>query len=1239
MIPSVLARQVRHGIEDFLVSTFPVNTPFFKGVFERFLDRKADQVFKGPYISVKLPFRPGLKGKDFFPEIPMKYPAFLHQEQSFERLSAHPPKSTIVATGTGSGKTDCFIYPMLDHCLGKRGESGIKAIVIYPMNALVNDQGRRFAQIVHGTPSLKGKVRIGLYIGERGQETSAMMTADSVITDRDAMRAAPPDILLTNYKMLDYLLIRPEDKRLWEGNGPETLQYIVVDELHSFDGAQGTDLACLLRRLKSRLLVPKGHLCCIGTSATLGNTKNPGELIDYAGTIFGELFTADSIIGEKTLDSDEFFAGTAAELAEIPPPDNSAQMDPYSYASMESYAGMLAELWFGIRGGQLKDAVWRLELGEKLKRHIFFRNMVAVISRRMPSESELVQEMEKLDAVFARGDYEYKERLLTGIFALVSISLRKTDDGAIMPFLNLRFQTWLREMRRIVCETGREPSLKFANDLNSDELGKHLPLVHCRECGSMGWLTSKKSNESSISQDLNKIYEAFFHHSPTVNFIFPDSFPAGAGQYDNLFRQFICSRCMKIITFGAKSEISCPACKKGDSLIPVHVSNEIRENSSGHRYISPNCPYCSAFEGLTIVGSRAPSMISVAVSQIFASVFNDDKKVLAFSDSVQDAAHRAGFFGARTFRFGLRAAVQQFLSAEKECFSLSELSGRFNSHYLSLFGEEKFISTFIASDMKWLDDYEHLEKTGKIPSGSKLSELCRKRVDWEIFSEFGFRCRIGRTLEKSGLSVAVFDDARLNSSVNSALEALRNEFGGLRTLSERTLKSLMLGFLLLQKSKGGIFHGALEKYIEDFGNYYPLSNLGLNKLFMPKFAEGARTPAFISTKLSKGFNNFHHEKTWFADWAQRNLGSLEPGIQKYSKRFYEIIFTALVDAGIFHCREIRDERIWGIMPEALAVVQDVGQLRCAVCGHMISAGGGEADILAEASCLRSKCPGNYARIEAGNTYYSKLYASADIHRIIPSEHSSLLERSTREDIERKFIAEDTDPDADKRRKPWFPNLLSCTPTLEMGIDIGNLSAGILCNIPPTKSGYLQRIGRTGRRDGNSYTLSVANAKHHDLYFFCDPREMIDGNVETPGCYLNASAVLERQFTAFCLDNWVAKSESGVEIPKKLGLLADYVKKKKIGKFPFTFLNYVELNRTLLLKEFFSTFPEIQNDTAQKIKSFAEGGGGKGNISHKILEAIESVSKEIDALRTRIKALKGAIEKAGQSWGVKKKPLF
>ena len=132
------------------------------------------------------------------------------------------------------------------------------------------------------------------------------MGRDHVITDRDTLRERPPDILLTNYKMLDYLLVRPFDFRLWRYNQPDTLRYLVVDELHTFDGAQGTDLACLIRRLRVRLGVASEKLICAGSSATLGDGADETELLDYVSRIFGQRFEPGAIVGETRQSIDAF---------------------------------------------------------------------------------------------------------------------------------------------------------------------------------------------------------------------------------------------------------------------------------------------------------------------------------------------------------------------------------------------------------------------------------------------------------------------------------------------------------------------------------------------------------------------------------------------------------------------------------------------------------------------------------------------------------------------------------------------------------------------------------------------------------------------------------------------------------------------------------------------------------------------------------------------------------------------
>jgi len=149
---------------------------------------------------------------------------------------------------------------------------------------------------------------------------------------------------------------------------------------------------------------------------------------------------------------------------------------------------------------------------------------------------------------------------------------------------------------------------------------------------------------------------------------------------------------------------------------------------------------------------------------------------------VQDAAHRAGFFAARTYRFNLRGAIQKFLNEQKAELPLTEISTAFIRFWLERLGEEVFVATFLPPDMAWFSEYETLMETGKLPAGSTLFDDLKKRIDWEITSEYCFNSRIGRTLEKTGSSVAFVERERLGDAVKALCETLREEIGLLREL-------------------------------------------------------------------------------------------------------------------------------------------------------------------------------------------------------------------------------------------------------------------------------------------------------------------------------------------------------------------------------------------------------------------------------------------------------------------------
>lgn len=280
-----------------------------------------------------------------------------------------------------------------------------------------------------------------------------------------------------------------------------------------------------------------------------------------------------------------------------------------------------------------------------------------------------------------------------------------------------------------------------------------------------------------------------------------------------------------------------------------------------------------------------------------------------------------------------------------------------------------------------------------------------------------------------------------------------------------------------------------------------------------------------------------------------------------------------------------------------------------------------AELWIGAPCQRTTCGGFLEEYESGKiNYYGRLYSAGDLVRINAREHTGLLERPDREQLEIDFKrSKDT-------QEIWDPNVLSCTPTLEMGIDIGDLSTVILCSMPPAQSQFLQRAGRAGRKDGNALTLAIANARPHDLYFYSDPLDMIAGEVTPPKIFLRASAVLERQFVAFCMDSWVKKGIPDGAIPDKVGIVLKKLDARPDDMFPFNFLNYVQSTLSRQLNSFMQMFAAYLDDSArEELQMFARGKDANDSPMYvKILDAFEDLKKQQDTLRTSVDALKAMI---------------
>jgi DEAD/DEAH box helicase domain-containing protein len=1238
MIPSLVAKDVAQALREFITTGYETDTWPFSGKFEQLVNEQegGEAFIKGPYVSVSLPFLKEGDRRDFFTGFKTEHSPFVHQKRSWERLQSGPKaQNTIVATGTGSGKTECFLYPLLDHCLRNPGD-GIKAIIIYPMNALAGDQAKRFASVIDSTAELKGNVRVGMFVGGAEVTDEKTMSPEHVITCKATMRRNPPDILLTNYKMLDYLLMRPKDQTLWAKNDADTLKYLVVDELHTFDGAQGSDLAMLIRRLGARLDSPRNHVVCVGTSATLGSEEAQlNQLTSYAREIFHSEFDRASLIGETRISSSDFMTEISA-LSLDPGFDTKRFSGDHTLTSIE-YLESVEPLFFNDEYSfDLMTPDGKVELGQALKKHRFLFNLLKQVQNGPKSVYELAQ---ALAQNIPHALLAYSTEVIVAFIALLSHARDENIPGA--PFLTIKLQLWARELRRIVARVGNDSvqhpvSLQFADNLKPDDSDLYLPLAQCSECHSSSWLSCKDDNERKVEKDLRTIYTRFFDNDRRVVLMLPlesEGFkPSVAG-----LERHLCPACGQL----QATEETCDSCSSG-SLIPVFVPDLNKSRQRGELTVlesQRNCMVCEAEGSLILFGSRAASLSAVGVHQLYSSKNNTDKKLIAFSDSVQDAAHRAGFFSARTWDNNVRMAFAQSLLANgsgdgirfNDFVNVVEHYWREDNRNSQRFSLEEYVSQFIPPTMEGNAGYLAWKNNGDTSELDRLASRVNDRFSWEALMEFGVRSRVGRSLERTGVACLAWDSALVEPPVAKLATYLREEQN--IEVSEDQARWALWGFLLRMKRQGAIHHTLLNGYIKNGGDYFLLST----KIypFMPKFGSQSSLPRFPCERKEKRFEQIlGSRKSWYEKWLALVIGA--DGLWDESAAVKRV-FKLLSETGLVNELESnKGNAVWVLNPAKLTITPIVstmsvqsdsgeGKSKSEFGGWSIPTqwvetieGMPSIDHLQLNLCYRRN-------LKVRRSMYLEFYQNGEIDRVRGHEHTGLLERGYREDLEKRFMAKGAD------RMPWYENLLSATPTLEMGIDIGDLSSVMLCSVPPTQANYLQRVGRGGRKDGNSFVLTMANGRPHDLFFYAEPLKMMAGSIESPAIFLNASMVLKRQLLAFCFDQWGRENPENHEIPGRMQAVLDAVEHPDQKRFPFDLFLYINTNRDIIWEKFDEIIEDAASDrTRQILKDYFLGSGGEtDSLSVHVLTQIKKTVDLRSSISQDQKKLKRELEKLGR----------
>jgi DEAD/DEAH box helicase domain-containing protein len=750
--------------------------------------------------------------------------------------------------------------------------------------------------------------------------------------------------------------------------------------------------------------------------------------------------------------------------------------------------------------------------------------------------------------------------LLQSLLGLVSHAQRPVGERE-MPLLTVQLQLWCRELRRMLRALPDQadgallpPTFTWFTDEPDGERDDHVygTQAHCRECGITGFAgvqTESDRERGRVNVAPAAVGMAWQTRSRDARFLWPR--PLDEDEREGELVYWVDPASGSLNREPPKD--STGRTRGG----PVVLEATLTAHKTNPRFAG-RCPACGSDDALSIIGARGASLTSVAVTHLYQAPFNADKKLLAFTDSVQDATHRAGFFGGRTFRIHLRTAIQAVVAAQDGPLRLSDAAKAFEAHWRT--DDAQYLADFLPPDLRALPEvraYIEAEGAGKHPA---LWRILRSRVAWEITREYGVASGVGRSLERSAASAVQIDPQRLDQAATRLGRWLREE--GLHENPDA--EHFLFGLVHRLRQMGGILHPFLTRYIQDDGNRFKLTKAHAPHM-SPVGPRSKRIRFLADRRLGEVFPSPFGQRAlrgWYADWLKRSLDFFAPTTADM-ERIYRRALEALVAAGILTERAGKGrQRVWGLEPAALLLTTDVAAVR-AGARHLVLARP-DAERCNGKPAFRFRSTHRLRTVDARPGYYATVYSRGLTTRVHAGEHTGLLANEARTELESRFKQGTTAAD------PTAPNLLVCTPTLEMGVDIGDLSAAMLCSVPPTPANYLQRVGRAGRKTGNALVFTMAISRPHDMYFHAEPTAMLDGTVLPPGAYLGAPAMLTRQLVAWCMDAWATEDDGASNVP---GTAAQVLGQVGRAQFPGRFLEHFGTHRQRLLDGFLERFDQ------------------------------------------------------------------
>ncbi len=1075
MNPILLATEVEARYRRYLKTTFYFKDPVLRSTFEEALS--SGHLSKGPYLEATPVFKRARSPHSLFQDLlgvepepgflralQGERPLYHHQQESIR--SVFEGRNVVVATGTGSGKTESFLFPILLHLYqeSRAGalKPGVRALVLYPMNALANDQRDRLGEICQRLMDEKSDFgfTFGQYIGEtpedgndsrrHAQDHMARRKPGELVL-RSEMRSQPPNILLTNYSMLEYLLLRPDDSPLFDDGRARWWTFLVLDEAHQYRGARGIEMAMLLRRLKQRLREGGSSqpFRCIATSATLvGGKDDRSAVAKFASDLFGESFKdPDVILGEvETIPE----AGTVS----LAPDDYKHLLQAIDRTNKEPAA--VEEI-----AARLNTSTFGTDNPAQAVGHLLQRDHRSAKLRRLVTGNP-AEVKDIADQIF---DDLSEQSRVDALFEFVGLLLRAEDPASGAPLLSARYHLFLRSLEgAFICFW---PSTRIFVDRSAENEASTLFEVGlCRECGQH-YVVGRVSN--------HKLLEAVRDPSRPdfgATFFLPLDPETGTGEKEKnddtqTFR--LCPRCGEIR-------------RSSEQYACGHLESILLLKQEGAEEKEDQIPRCGA------CGYQAPDPVrevvhgtdgphSVIATTLYENLPEKRKKVLAFADGRQEAAFFAWYLEHSykdILSRGLLLKVVQAQSSSTEGSSLQDLA-------IGLRGilREKNVLPPATSDLQvrtkaWIDLYrEFLTDEPRISlEGVGLAQWSLKWPEW---------FQVPKMLLTAPWSLA-------EQEARDVIFVLLNSMRADRAVEVRSENTVSVNWndFQLQASQMRFRIGAPARP-RGAKNWPVRSWDGVDHW---GHLQHTKRSGFLEKLLMTGMSDEALEQ---AVMALRDIWETLRHCDELAPTTNDRLLVPVNDA-----RRLNPE--WW----RLRYVQPIDRIyQCNICGRL-------QGVSIRGICPRHRCSGVLRatrREELEPNHYRLLYEAELPGVLRVEEHTAQLDKERARMFQREF-------------REGKIHVLSCSTTFELGVDLGDLDTIFLRNVPPEAFNYAQRVGRAGRRSGQAgFAITYCRRGPHDLYHFAEPKRMLSGKVQPPVLTLGNEKIVSRHVAALALSSF------------------------------------------------------------------------------------------------------------------------